>query len=116
MALAGHRRLPEVQPPPVPQDGALQEKYVGAGTDIYSNGLHRLWWFAELTRDGDDYSRTELMLSEKNQYIVERIFDRSFARHEAAAKAAVDVLVELDGKTAEKVARTFRHRETNYVP
>lgn len=98
-----------------PIGGALEEKFVGrCGSDIYSNGLHRLWWFAELTREGNDYSRTELMLSEGNQYIVERIVDRSFARCEAATKAAVDLLIELDGETAEAAAYEFRSRETDY--
>lgn len=93
---------------------SMREKFLGRGTDLYGNALHRLWWFAELTRDGDDYSRTEEMLGKDNQYIVERIFDRSFSRRDEAVKAAVDVLIDYNGDTAEDVAHTFRHRETNY--
>jgi hypothetical protein len=97
-------------------DGAIEEKFVGIErqSDIYSNGLHRLWWFAELTRDGDDYSRTQKMLGEGNQFIVERFVDRSFSMYAPAMKAAVDVLIDEDGKTAEKVAKEFRTQETNY--
>lgn len=96
-------------------DGAIEEKFLGGGTDLYSNALHRLWWFAELTRDGSDYSRTARLLDEGNQYLVNRIFDRSFARNETAVKAAVDVLLEEAPGTAERVVKEFRHRETNYT-
>jgi len=28
---------------------AMREKFLGAGSDLYSNAIHRLWWIAELT-------------------------------------------------------------------
>lgn len=99
-----------------PLDGAIEEKFVGIKrqSDIYSNGLHRLWWFAELTREGSDYSRTEKMLGEGNQFKVERFVDRSFAMYAPSMKAAVDVLIDQEPKTAEAVAKRFRTLETNF--
>lgn len=95
-------------------DGAIEEKFLGAGKDVYSNAIYRLWIFAEMTSDADDYTRTRTLLSEGNQFLANRIFDRSFGRVEPMVKAVVDVLAEHDTDTVKAVTQTLRNRETNY--
>lgn len=76
----------------------MEEKFLKAGADIYSNALHRLWWAAELTYEpsdsGDpadrDYSRTERAL--EFQELANDVFDRWFARYRPVAVACVDLL------------------------
>jgi len=76
----------------------MEEKFLKAGADIYSNALHRLWWAAELTyEEGDsglvtdrDYKRTRRVL--EFQELANDIFDRWFARYKPVAVACVDLL------------------------
>ncbi len=74
----------------------LDEKFLRAGTDIYSNALHRLWWMAELTYEEDltvdegRYDRTERVLG--FQELANDIFDRWFARYRPVAVACADLL------------------------
>jgi len=68
----------------------VREKYLEGGEDIYSNALHRLWWIAEITRKGDDYSRTEEIF--EMQELANDVADRWFARYDAITYACVDVL------------------------
>lgn len=90
---------------------AMTEKFLGAGTDIYSNALHRLWWIAELTCDGDDYSLTEEALS--NQTLANKIFDRWFARYQPAAMVCTRTLVGEPTEVVDEVTRRFNHALTN---
>ncbi|WP_435124123.1 DUF6339 family protein [Halobaculum sp. D14] len=90
---------------------AMTEKFLGAGTDIYSNALHRLWWIAELTRDGDDYTLTEEVLS--NQTLANKIFDRWFARYEPAAKVCSEKLLGEPSDVVDEATRRFNHALTN---
>lgn len=92
----------------------LEEKFLAAGPDIYSNAIHRLWWMAELTREGDDYSLTRTTLDDQGQQFANRIFDHWFARDEDAVKAVVTVLGDVDLDIVEEVIPTFRYRETLY--
>lgn len=76
----------------------MEEKFLKAGADIYSNALHRLWWAAELTyEEGEsglvadrDYERTRRVL--EFQELANDIFDRWFARYKPVAVACVDLL------------------------
>jgi hypothetical protein len=76
----------------------MREKFLKAGSDIYSNALHRLWWAAELTYEpaesGDpadrDYHRTRRVL--EFQELANDIFDRWFARYRPVAVSCVDLL------------------------
>ncbi len=90
---------------------AMTEKFLGAGTDIYSNALHRLWWIAELTREGDDYTLTEEVLS--NQTLANKIFDRWFARYEPAAKVCSEKLLGEPSGVVDEATRRFNHALTN---
>jgi hypothetical protein len=82
---------------------SIQEKFLAAGRDIYSNALHRLWWGAELTSDGDDFERTERMFEQGE--LANDVLDRWFARDETAAKVVVDVL---SGESADVISNTTR--------
>lgn len=90
---------------------AMTEKFLGAGTDIYSNALHRLWWIAELTREGNDYTLTEEVLS--NQTLANKIFDRWFARYEPAAKVCSEKLHGEPSDVVDEATRRFNHALTN---
>lgn len=76
----------------------LEEKFLGAGTDIYSNALHRLWWIAELTYESADsgdptdreYERTQKALG--FQELANDVFDRWFARYRPLSVNCVDLL------------------------
>lgn len=90
---------------------AMTEKFLGAGTDIYSNALHRLWWIAELTQKGDDYTLTKEVLS--NQTLANKVFDRWFARYEPAAKVCSERLLGEPSGVVDKATRRFNHALTN---
>lgn len=91
-----HYRWDHVYDPDDPDN--MEEKFLKAGADIYSNALHRLWWAAELTYEesesGDpadrDYERTKRAL--RFQELANDIFDRWFARYRPVATACVDLL------------------------
>jgi len=71
-------------------DSKMREKFLEGGEDIYSNAIHRLWWIAEISRDGDDYSRTVSMLEQ--QELANDIADRWFGRHKPVTQACIDLL------------------------
>lgn len=74
-------------------EDAMEEKFLKAGADIYSNAIHRLWWIAELTYDEgreDPYDRTTRVL--KFQELANDIFDRWFSRYRPMAVACSDLL------------------------
>ena len=88
---------------------AMREKFLGAGSDLYSNALHRLWWIAELTYDEStrDYEVTESVFS--NQTIVNKVFDRWFARYEPAAVAVVRAVADEDSSVVDAATNQFNH-------
>jgi hypothetical protein len=90
---------------------AMREKYLGAGSDLYSNAIHRLWWIAELTHDGDDYSLTNVVFD--NQTMVNKVFDRWFARYRPAVIAICDELADEPSSVINDVTRRFNHALTN---
>jgi len=92
-------------------EAAMREKFLGAGSDLYSNAIHRLWWIAELTSDGDDYTLTEEVFA--NQTIVNKVFDRWFARYQPAVVAICDELVYEKSSVVDEVTRRFNHALTN---
>lgn len=90
---------------------AMREKFLGAGSDLYSNALHRLWWIAELTRDGSDYTLTHEVFS--NQTLVNKVFDRWFARYRPAVVAVCDELSDEPSWVIDESTRRFNHALTN---
>lgn len=74
---------------------AKRERFIGAD---YKQALARLWWMAELFRDGKDYSSAELALT--NQDIINNLFRARLAHHRPTALAALQVLPRSkDGKS-----------------
>lgn len=90
---------------------AMREKFLGAGSDLYSNALHRLWWIAELTCEGDDYSITQTVFS--NQTMVNKVFDRWFARYRPAAIAMCDELADEPSWVIDETTNRFNHATTS---
>lgn len=68
----------------------LRGKFLDGGEDIYSNALHRLWWIAEITRDGEDFTRTNEIF--EMQELANDIADRWYARYKPITWACVDEL------------------------
>lgn len=92
-------------------EAAMREKFLGAGSDLYSNAIHRLWWIAELTHDGDDYSLTNDVFA--NQTLVNKVFDRWFARYRPAVVAVCDELADEPSAVIDETTRRFNHALTN---
>jgi hypothetical protein len=66
----------------------------------------RLWWAAELTRDGTDYSLTaELLNMPGFQDVYEAIFGRAFGNYRPAMAAFVTVI---EGKSEKQIRRLAR--------
>lgn len=91
-------------------EAAMREKFLGAGSDMYSNALHRLWWIAELTHDGDDYTLTDRVFA--NQTMVNKVFDRWFARYRPAVIAVCDELGDEPSSVIDEATRRFNHALT----
>jgi hypothetical protein len=89
----------------------MREKFLGAGSDLYSNAIHRLWWIAELTVDEGDYSLTEQVFA--NQTMVNKVFDRWFARYRPAVVAICSELADEPSWVIDDVTRRFNHALTN---
>ena len=92
-------------------EAAMREKFLGAGSDLYSNAIHRLWWIAELTEDDDDYTLTEQVFA--NQTMVNKVFDRWFARYQPAVVAICSELADEPSWVIDDVTRRFNHALTN---
>jgi len=92
-------------------EAAMREKFLGAGSDLYSNAIHRLWWIAELTHEDDDYALTETVFS--NQTMVNKVFDRWFARYRPAVIALCDELADEPSWVIEEATNRFNHALTN---
>lgn len=92
---------------------AMREKFLGAGSDLYSNALHRLWWIAELTYDeeAEDYDLTESVFA--NQTMVNKVFDRWFARYEPAVVAVCEVLKDEPSRVIDAATSQFNHTLTS---
>lgn len=76
------------------------ERFVGAET---KHALARLWWMAELFRDGPDYAPASAALS--NQDIINNLFRMNIAHHRPTVQAAVRVLKGKSGRDANALAK-----------
>lgn len=63
---------------------------VGRFSGTYKHALARLWWMAELFRDGPDYTPVRLALS--NQDVPNNLFRMDIAHHRPTVQGAVRVL------------------------
>lgn len=80
---------------------SARDKFLRPASDLYGNALVRLWWMAELTRDGDDYTLTRAALG--HQELANDVFDRGYARYPPAVRATVD---ELQNASSDVVSQT----------
>lgn len=93
------------------ESGDIQEKFLGAGTNIYSNALHRLWWGAELTHDGT-YELTEAMFSSGE--LANDVLDRWFARYRPAARVTVECLQDESSDIISDTTTDLRNELSGY--
>ncbi|MBL8949921.1 MAG: hypothetical protein JNK82_04030 [Myxococcaceae bacterium] len=80
----------------------MQSRFLRGGTRPDSNAIGRLWWIAELCRDGDDYRLAERVL--QRQTLANAIFIRSLSYYRPAISACVSVL---EGATSEQLERSL---------
>ncbi len=69
------------------EKAAKRERFIGPD---YKQALARLWWMAELFRNGKDYSSAQLALT--NQDIINNLFRARLAHHRPTALAVLQVL------------------------
>jgi hypothetical protein len=81
----------------------MRSRFWSIGTRHTSNVLARLWWIAELTRDGHSYELTERVLSKQSLAI--QIFVRSWSQHRPAVEAFVDTMHDAPSEDIEHAAR-----------
>jgi hypothetical protein len=80
-----------------------RSRYWTPGVRHDSNVFSRLWWIAELTREGDDYSLTERAFS--RQSIAIQVFIRRYAWYRPAVVALLEELEDAPQRTIEDVTR-----------
>lgn len=93
---------------------AMKKKFwtYGVPLDSVSSTFERLWWIAELTRDGDDYTYTRRAFG--NRRLCFRFFDIQLGRYKPAARACIEVLHDeeedeyKDNPTIDHTVQKFR--------
>lgn len=78
-------------------------RYWSPGIRHDSNVFSRLWWIAELTRDGDDYALTERAFS--RQTLAIQVFIRRYAWHRDAVAVLLTELESAPPRVIERVTR-----------
>ena len=83
----------------------MRARFWRPGTRPDSNAYSRLWWIAELTREGDSYDLTERVLT--RQPLATPLFVRQFSYYRPAVEAFVDILEHAPADEIEAVVRQF---------
>ncbi|MDQ3264002.1 MAG: DUF6339 family protein [Myxococcota bacterium] len=73
---------------------------------LQQNALARIWWVAELARDGDDYTLAEQLLSNSS---FDPVFDRAFSWHPPMLRAFVKVLTNVGTGLVEQATKDLNH-------
>lgn len=90
---------------------ATKLRYWSVGTRHTSSLFGRLWWIAELTRDGASYGLTERVLARPS--IATQVFVRAWSQHRPAVEAFVAELSGAPAEAGERAARGLsRHLAT----
>ncbi|MEZ5343757.1 MAG: DUF6339 family protein [Acidimicrobiales bacterium] len=89
---------------------ATNDRFVGPD---YKQALARLWWMAELFRDGPDYSPVVQALG--NQDVPNNLFRMDIAHHRPTVQAAVRVLEGRSGDEANALAKATNSAATTLV-
>jgi hypothetical protein len=88
---------------------SMKEKFLGSTQDLYTNAFSRLWFMAEFSRDGDDYTETEGILAQA--YRSNRIFDRMDLRRYRTGRALSKIAnSEPDEDVLEDTAKAVSHQ------
>lgn len=88
---------------------SMTEKFLGSTQDLYTNAFSRLWFMAEFSRDGSDYTVTEDILNEA--YKSNRIFDRMDLRRSRTGRILSKIAsAESDADIVENTAKTVSHQ------
>lgn len=98
---------------------AMKKKFWthGVPLDSVSSTFERLWWIAELTRNGDDYTYTRRAFG--NRRLCFRVFDIQLGRYKPAARACIEVLHDEeedkyeDNDTIDYTVQKFRKAASN---
>lgn len=96
-----------------PSWNTAQSHYWAPGTRPDSNAVCRLWWIAELTRDGDSYDLTDQVF--ERQQLATQLFVRSFSQYQPAVRAFLCVMREAAAAEIERVARDLNGRLSTLV-
>jgi Family of unknown function (DUF6339) len=88
-------------------------RYWSPGTRPDSNAFARLWWIAELTRDGQSYALTDEVLA--RQPLTTPIFVRKFSSYRPAVAAFVQVMRNSTPAEIERVAKELNGRLSTLV-
>jgi hypothetical protein len=78
---------------------SMRARFWTAGTRPDSNVFSRLWWIAELSRDGDDYGLAEAVLS--RPALATGLFIRALSSHRPAVAACCHVLADASSSDVE---------------
>jgi hypothetical protein len=89
---------------------AREDRFVGPD---YKHALGRLWWMAELFRDGSDYAPVASALA--NQDIPNNLFRMDIAHHRPTVQAAVRVLRNRSGRAANALAKAANSAATTLI-
>jgi Family of unknown function (DUF6339) len=87
-----------------PDPATPVKRFIGQDRD---NALSRLWWGAELTRDGSDYSAT--VRAFEKQDIPNTWFSIDAFHNRAAALAAMRMLPRMGGRPINRLSTAFNH-------
>lgn len=92
-------------------DGAASlERFLGG---IKRNAFARLWWGAEVMRDGSDYSQVGSCFEPQDLY--EAVFGRSFSKFPPAAKGFIGAVKGEHRNTIREVAKDFNLMLSTFV-
>ncbi|HJL19746.1 MAG TPA: DUF6339 family protein [Sandaracinaceae bacterium LLY-WYZ-13_1] len=86
----------------------MRGRFWRPGTRPDSNAFSRLWWIAELTRDGESYALTERVLA--RQALANNLFVRDLASYRPVVDAFVDVLGDAPSSVLEAATRALSRR------
>lgn len=81
----------------------MRTRFWSPGTRPDSNTFARLWWVAELSREGTDYWLTSRALA--SQSLANAIFVRTLSSYRPAVKACVQVLADAPADIVEETIR-----------
>jgi len=93
-----------------PEAGAAEDRFIGPE---YKHALARLWWMAELFRDGPDYAPVAAAMS--NQDIPNNLFRMDIAHHRPTVQAAVKFLEGKGGREANALAKATNSAATTLI-